>query len=54
MGNRQSPQDKSRARREQERTKQKPQRPDEQADVERSERNQRPEPGAKPGSDLDF
>ncbi|MER5258058.1 MULTISPECIES: hypothetical protein [unclassified Streptomyces] len=54
MGNRQSPQDKNRARRNQERNAQKPRRQDEQTDVERTERNQRPEPGAKPGGDMDF
>ncbi|MEU5950851.1 hypothetical protein [Streptomyces sp. NPDC047525] len=54
MGNRQSPQDKKRAARAQERSKQAPRRQDEQTDVERAERNQRPEPGGKPGGDMDF
>lgn len=53
MGNRQSPQDKNRARREQERSKQQPRRRDEQPDVERAEKHQRPEPG-KPAGDMDF
>ncbi|MGW6062701.1 hypothetical protein [Streptomyces sp. NPDC055189] len=54
MGNRQSPQDKSRARREQERSKQQPRRPEEQNDVDRVEENRRPEPGRKPAGDMDF
>ncbi|GAA3092664.1 hypothetical protein ACFQ0X_02880 [Streptomyces rectiviolaceus] len=54
MGNRQSPQDKKRAARDQERNKQQPRRQDEQADVERVEKNQRSQPGGKPGGDMDF
>ncbi|MGW7081285.1 hypothetical protein ACWGH2_27315 [Streptomyces sp. NPDC054871] len=54
MGKRQSPRDKRRAVRDQERSKQQPRRQGEQSDVERVEEHRRSEPGGKPGGDMDF